>query len=39
MNTEEIRAQAEPVLVHEQTTGDTSPEDVAEVEKVPYDCD
>lgn len=39
MNTEEIRALAEPVLVHEQTTGDTSPEDVSEVEEVSYDCD
>ncbi len=32
----EIRRQAEPTLVMEQTTGDASPADVADIEEVNY---
>ncbi|WP_256367949.1 hypothetical protein [Arcanobacterium buesumense] len=37
MNTEEIRALTEPRLVHENNTGDNTPDDVAEIEEITYD--
>ena len=36
MTTEEIRRLAEPDLTLTQTTGDTSPADVAPIEEVSY---
>lgn len=36
LTTEEIRALAEPDLTTTQTTGDTSPADIAPIEEVSY---